>query len=69
MAGERDGEDSLLERVTAGAEERQLSQKYTPLKLITWTAVEGIGVLEMFANGTGQSSTRRQPVSCWSNMA
>jgi hypothetical protein len=47
------GEDSLLERVTAAAEERQLSQnsliayRRTWLKIIAWTAAEGL-VLETF---------------------
>ena len=47
------GEDSLLERVTAAAEERQLSQnsliayRRTWLKIIAWAAAEGL-VLETF---------------------
>jgi hypothetical protein len=47
------GEDSLLERVTAAAEERQLSQnsliayRRTWLKMIAWAAAEGL-VLETF---------------------
>jgi hypothetical protein len=52
--GERDGEDSLLERVTAAAEERQLSHnspliayRRTWLKIIAWAAAEGL-VLETF---------------------
>ena len=46
-------EDSLLERVTAAAEERQLSQnsliayRRTWLKIIAWAAAEGL-VLETF---------------------
>ena len=45
------GEDSLLERVTAAAEERQLSRnsliayRRTWLKIIAWAAAEGL-VLE-----------------------
>ena len=45
------GEDSLLERVTSAAEERQLSQnsliayRRTWLKIIAWVATEGL-VLE-----------------------
>jgi hypothetical protein len=45
------GEDSLLERVTAAAEERQLSHnsllayRRTWLKIIAWAAAEGL-VLE-----------------------
>ena len=52
-AGEREGEDSLLERVTAAAEERQLSHnsliayRRTWLKIIAWAAAEGV-VLETF---------------------
>jgi len=47
------GEDSLLERVTAAAEERQLSHnsliayRRTWLKIIAWAAAEGL-VLETF---------------------
>ena len=47
------GEDSILERVTAAAEERQLSQnsliayRRTWLKIIAWAAAEGL-VLETF---------------------
>ena len=47
------GEDSLLERVTAAAEERHLSQnsliayRRTWLKIIAWAAAEGL-VLETF---------------------
>jgi hypothetical protein len=47
------GEDSLLERVTAAAEERQLSQnsliayRRTWLEIIAWAAAEGL-VLETF---------------------
>ncbi|MFZ0710422.1 MAG: hypothetical protein WAM53_10315 [Terrimicrobiaceae bacterium] len=43
-------EDSLLERVTAAAEERQLSQntltayRRTWLKLIAWSATEGLAL-------------------------
>ena len=46
-------EDSLLERVTAAAEERQLSQnsllayRRTRLKIIAWAAAEGL-VLKTF---------------------
>ena len=46
-------EDSLLERVTAAAEERQLSHnsliayRRTWLKIIAWAAAEGL-VLETF---------------------
>ena len=46
-------EDSLLERVTAAAEERQLSQnsliayRRTWLKIIAWAAAEGLA-LETF---------------------
>ena len=42
------GEDSLLERVTAAAEERQLSHnsliayRRTWLKIIAWAAAEGL---------------------------
>jgi hypothetical protein len=45
--GARLGEDSLLERVTAAAEERELSQnsliayRRTWLKIIAWAAAEG----------------------------
>jgi hypothetical protein len=55
-------EDSLLERVTAAAEERQLSHnsliayRRTWLKIIAWAAAEGI-VLET------RSSMRRQPAA------
>jgi hypothetical protein len=47
------GEDSLLERVTAAAEERRLSHnsliayRRTWLKIIAWAAAEGL-VLETF---------------------
>ena len=47
------GEDSILERVTAAAEERQLSHnsliayRRTWLKIIAWAAAEGL-VLETF---------------------
>ncbi len=58
-------EDSLLERVTAAAEERQLSKnsliayRRTWLEIIAWAAAEGL-VLETFPIGWG-SSMRRDP--------
>jgi site-specific recombinase XerD len=57
-------EDSLLERVTAAAEERHLSQntltayRRTWLKLIAWSVAEGL-VLETFAIGEGSGVLRR----------
>ena len=56
-------EDSLLERVTAAAEERHLSQntltayRRTWLKLIAWSAAEGL-VLRNFASGAGRGVLR-----------
>jgi hypothetical protein len=62
------GEDSLLERVTAAAEERQLSAntliayRRTWLKSITWAAAEGL-VLETLPEERGvefyEEATRR----------
>jgi len=64
VSGERDGEDSLLGRVTAAAEERQLSHnsliayRRTWLKII-WAAAEGLG-LETFPveRGVLEEATR-----------
>ncbi len=54
------GEDSLLERVTAAAEERHLSQntltayRRTWLKLVTWSAAEGLVLQTLPAERAGQ---------------
>jgi len=70
------GEDSLLERVTAAAEERQLSHnsllayRRTWLKIIAWAAAEGL-VLETFpAERVGEfyeEATRGRSASHTSN--
>jgi hypothetical protein len=54
------GEDSLLERVTAAAEERHLSQntltayRRTWLKLVAWSAAEGLVLQTLPAERAGE---------------
>ena len=61
-------EDSLLERVTAVAEERHLSQntltayRRTWLWLIAWSAAEGLALQALSSERAG-SSTRRRPAA------
>ena len=61
-------EDSLLERVTAAAEERHLSQntltayQRTWLKAIAWAAAEGL-VKPCHRRGQGSSTRRRLAVA------
>jgi len=58
-------EDSILKRVTAAAEERQLSRnsllayRRTWLKIIAWAAAEGL-VLKTLPKDRGVCSTRRR---------
>jgi len=58
-------EDSLLERVTAAAEERQLSQntltayRRTWLKVIAWAAAEGLALETLPSNRAGSPTRRR----------
>ena len=54
------GEDSLLERVTVAAEERHLAQntltayRRTWLKLIAWSAAEGLALESLPAERAGE---------------
>jgi hypothetical protein len=59
------GEDSLLERVTAAADERHLlhntliAYRRTWLKLIAWSTAEGMVLQTLPAERAGSSTRRR----------